>query len=346
MRCVVIHAPKDLRVEQHPDPAALQPTELLVRIGAGGICGSDLHYYQHGGFGTVRVKEPMILGHEVSGTVAAIGGAVTRVKVGDVVAINPSRPCGKCQYCAAGMFNHCLDMRFYGSAMRFPHVQGAFRDVLVCEETQAVPVPAGVSLGEAAFAEPLAVCLHAVRQSGGVKDKRVLVTGCGPIGCLTVLAARFGGAREIVATDVVDGPLAMAKRVGADQTINVAASPEAMQPFSANKGSFDVALEASGNAQALASAFDVVKPKSVIVQVGLGGTQFPIAINTLVAKEISLRGTFRFHEEFAEAVAAIGSRRLDVTPLLTQTLPVDDAVRAFELASDRSQAMKVQLAFN
>jgi L-idonate 5-dehydrogenase len=346
MRCVVIHAPKDLRVEQHPDPAALQPTELLVRIGAGGICGSDLHYYQHGGFGTVRVKEPMILGHEVSGTVAAIGGAVTRVKVGDVVAINPSRPCGKCRYCAAGMFNHCLDMRFYGSAMRFPHVQGAFRDVLVCEETQAVPVPAGVSLGEAAFAEPLAVCLHAVRQSGGVKDKRVLVTGCGPIGCLTVLAVRFGGAREIVATDVVDGPLAMAKRVGADQTINVAASPEAMQPFSANKGSFDVALEASGNAQALASAFDVVKPKSVIVQVGLGGTQFPIAINTLVAKEISLRGTFRFHEEFAEAVAAIGSRRLDVTPLLTQTLPVDDAVRAFELASDRSQAMKVQLAFN
>jgi L-idonate 5-dehydrogenase len=346
MRCVVIHAPKDLRVEQHPDPAALQPTELLVRIGAGGICGSDLHYYQHGGFGTVRVKEPMILGHEVSGTVAAIGSAVKSVKVGDIVAVNPSRPCGKCQYCAAGMFNHCLDMRFYGSAMRFPHVQGAFRDALVCEETQAVPVPAGVSLGEAAFAEPLAVCLHAVRQSGGVKDKRVLVTGCGPIGCLTILAARYGGAREIVATDVVDGPLAMAKRVGADQTINVAASPETMQPFAADKGSFDVALEASGNAQALASAFDVVKPKSVIVQVGLGGTQFPIAINTLVAKEISLRGTFRFHEAFAEAVAAIGSRRLNVTPLLTQTLPVDDAVRAFELASDRSQAMKVQLAFN
>jgi L-idonate 5-dehydrogenase len=346
MRCVVIHAPKDLRVEQHPDPTALQPTELLVRIGAGGICGSDLHYYQHGGFGTVRVKEPMILGHEVSGTVAAIGSAVKSVKVGDVVAVNPSRPCGKCQYCSADMFNHCLDMRFYGSAMRFPHVQGAFRDALVCEETQAVPVPAGVSLGEAAFAEPLAVCLHAVRQSGGVKDKRVLVTGCGPIGCLTILAARYGGAREIVATDVVDGPLAMAKRVGADQTINVAASPEAMQPFAANKGSFDVALEASGNAQALASAFDVVKPKSVIVQVGLGGTQFPIAINTLVAKEISLRGTFRFHEEFAEAVAAIGSHRLNVTPLLTQTLPVDDAVRAFELASDRSQAMKVQLAFN
>jgi L-idonate 5-dehydrogenase len=346
MRCVVIHAPKDLRVEQHPDPAALQPTELLVRIGAGGICGSDLHYYQHGGFGTVRVKEPMILGHEVSGTVAAIGSAVKSVKIGDIVAVNPSRPCGKCQYCAAGMFNHCLDMRFYGSAMRFPHVQGAFRDALVCGEMQAVPVPAGVSLGEAAFAEPLAVCLHAVRQSGGVKNKRVLVTGCGPIGCLTILAARYGGAREIVATDVVDGPLAMAKRVGADQTINVAANPEAMQPFAANKGSFDVALEASGNAQALASAFDVVKPKSVIVQVGLGGTQFPIAINTLVAKEISLRGTFRFHEEFAEAVAAIGSRRLNVTPLLTQTLPVDDAVRAFELASDRSQAMKVQLAFN
>ncbi len=346
MRCVVIHAPKDLRVEQHPDPAPLEPTQLLVRIGAGGICGSDLHYYQHGGFGVVRVKEPMILGHEVSGTVTAIGDAVTSVKAGDRVAVNPSRPCGMCQYCAAGAFNHCLDMRFYGSAMRFPHVQGAFRDMLVCEEAQAVPVPAGVSLGEAAFAEPLAVCLHAVRQSGGARDKRVLVTGCGPIGCLVILAARYGGAREIVATDVVDGPLAMAKRIGVDRAINVAAAPEKMQAFAADKGSFDAAFEASGNAQALAAAFDAVKPRSTIVQVGLGGTQFPIAINTLVGKEIALRGTFRFHEEFAQAVEAIASRRLDVTPLLTQTLSVDDAVRAFELASDRSQAMKVQLAFN
>lgn len=346
MRCVVIHAAKDLRVEQHAEPEPLKATELLVRIGAGGICGSDLHYYQHGGFGTVRVKEPMILGHEVSGTVAAVGSAVTRVKVGDRVAVNPSRPCGKCRYCAAGHFNHCLDMRFYGSAMRFPHVQGAFRDALVCEQAQAVPVPAGVSLGEAAFAEPLAVCLHAVRQSGGVKDKRVLVTGCGPIGCLVILAARYAGAGEIVATDVVDGPLAMAKRIGADQAVNVATAPEKMQAFAADKGSFDTAFEASGNAAALAGAFEVVKPKSTIVQVGLGGTQFPVVINMLVAKEIALRGTFRFHEEFAEAVAAIASRRLDVTPLLTQTLPVDDAVRAFELASDRSQAMKVHLAFN
>src|SRR6476659_4065034 len=117
-------------------------------------------------------------------------------------------------------------MRFYGSAMRHPHVQGAFRDVLMCNEAQAVSIASHISLGQAAFAEPLAVCLHAVRQSGGVKDKRVLVTGCGPIGCLLILAARSAGAREIVATDVVDETLAIARAIGADQTINAVAVPE------------------------------------------------------------------------------------------------------------------------
>ena len=193
MRRLVIHAPLDLRVEEYAEATALGPQDVLVRIGAGGICGSDLHYYRHGGFGTVRLKEPMVLGHEVAGTVTAVGETVKRVRPGDRVAVNPSLACGACEYCAAGLVNHCLDMRFYGSAMRFPHVQGAFRDVLMCAEAQAVPIASHVSLGQAAFAEPLAVCLHAVRQSGGVKGKRVLVTGCGPIGCLLILAARYRG---------------------------------------------------------------------------------------------------------------------------------------------------------
>lgn len=344
-RRLVIHAPLDLRIEDDIELPPLRDTDVLVRIGAGGICGSDLHYYRHGGFGTVRIKEPMVLGHEVSGTVAAIGNAITRVRVGDRVAVNPSQACGTCEYCAAGMANHCLDMRFYGSAMRFPHVQGAFRDMLMCTQMQAVPVADGVSLGAAAFAEPLAVCLHAVRMSGGVKGKRVFVTGCGPIGCLVILAARYGGAREIVACDVVDQPLAIAKAIGADQAINTATAPEALAAFGANKGTFDAGFEASGNAEALAGAINAVKPRATIVQVGLSGGPFQFPVNMLVSKEIALRGTFRFHEEFDEAVEAIGSGRIDVKPLLTETLALPDAVRAFELASDRSRAMKVQLAF-
>jgi len=203
MRAAVLYAPKDLRIE--PVAAApLGPGEVEVRIEAGGICGSDLHYYFDGGFGTVRLREPMILGHEIAGTVARVGTDVASIAPGQRVAVNPSRPCGACRYCAEGKQQHCLDMRFYGSAMRFPHVQGGFREVLVCDATQAVPVPATMSAAQAAFAEPFAVCLHAVNRAGPLLGKRVLVTGAGPIGALTVIAARRAGALEIVATDVAD----------------------------------------------------------------------------------------------------------------------------------------------
>src|SRR6187399_440856 len=269
MRAAVLYAPKDLRIE--PVAAApLGPGEVEVRIEAGGICGSDLHYYFDGGFGTVRLKEPMILGHEIAGTLARVGDEVDGLKAGQRVAVNPSRPCGACRYCAEGKQQHCLDMRFYGSAMRFPHVQGGFREVLACDTAQAVPVPAAMTAAQAAFAEPFAVCLHAVNRAGPLLGKRVLVTGAGPIGALTVIAARRAGALEIVATDVADAPLAAAKRVGADATDNVA-ERDALAGYAADKGYFDVMFEASGNAQALAGGLAVVRPMGVVVQIGIAG---------------------------------------------------------------------------
>ena len=343
MRAAVLYAAKDLRIE-HVAEAPLGPGEVEVRIEAGGICGSDLHYYFDGGFGTVRLREPMILGHEIAGTVTRVGADVARVKPGQRVAVNPSRPCGHCRYCQEGKQQHCLYMRFYGSAMPFPHIQGGFRDVLVCDEAQAVAVPATMSAAQAAFAEPFAVCLHAVNRAGPLFGKRVLVTGAGPIGALTVIAARRAGALEIVATDVADAPLAAAKRVGADVTINVS-EKDALARYEADKGTFDVMFEASGNAQALAGGFAAVRPGGVIVQIGIAGGEMSLPMNVVVAKEIELRGTFRFHAEFALAVALIGSGLVDVMPLLTATLPLTDAATAFALAADRSKAMKVQLAF-
>ena len=343
MRAAVLYAAKDLRIE-HVAEAPLGPGEVEVRIEAGGICGSDLHYYFDGGFGTVRLREPMILGHEIAGTVTRVGADVARVKPGQRVAVNPSRPCGHCRYCQEGKQQHCLYMRFYGSAMPFPHIQGGFRDVLVCDEAQAVAVPATMSAAQAAFAEPFAVCLHAVNRAGVLFGKRVLVTGAGPIGALTVIAARRAGALEIVATDVAEAPLAAAKRVGADATINVS-EKDALARYEADKGHFDVMFEASGNARALAGGFAVVRPGGVVVQIGIAGGEMSLPMNVVVAKEIELRGTFRFHAEFALAVALIGSGVADVMPLLTATLPLTDAATAFALAADRSKAMKVQLAF-
>ena len=343
MRSVVIHAPQDLRIEEMSMPAP-GPGEVAVRISNGGICGSDLHYYQHGGFGVVRLKEPMILGHEVAGVVTAIGDGVTRVKTGDRIAINPSRPCGHCRYCVEGTPNQCLDMRYYGSAMRFPHVQGAFRDAIVIHEWQAFPFSPDISLEEAAFAEPFSVALHAIQQAGPLLGHKVLVTGCGPIGCLALVAVRQSGASEIVASDIRPHALATAKRLGADRVINLKEEPDALKGYAQNKGYFDAVIECSGNAMALVGALDVVRATGRIITVGLGG-EATIPLNTVVAKEITLRGAFRATSEFGWAADLINSRRVNLLPLLTETYPVDKAVEAFEFAGDRTQAMKVQLSF-
>jgi L-idonate 5-dehydrogenase len=342
-RCLVIHAPDDLRLDAQ-EVGELQPGEVLVRVGYGGICGSDLHYFHHGGFGTVRIREPMVLGHEVAGTVAAVAADVTRVRIGDRVAINPSRPCARCRYCLEGLPNQCLDMRFYGSAMRLPHVQGVFRELLRCDAAQCEPVADGVPLERAALAEPFSVGLHAVSRAGPLLGKRVLVSGCGPIGALAAVAARVHGAAEVVVTDVVDEPLAVARALGAQRTINVARETGWVPAFAADKGTFDVLLECSGNERALRDGLEVLRPRGVVVQLGLGG-DVALPQNLVVAKELEIRGSFRFHAEFALALRLINEGRVDLGPLITHRLPVEQARDAFELASDRRRAMKVLIDF-
>ena len=342
--CLVIHAPDDLRLDEQ-DVGEMGPGQVLVKVGMGGICGSDLHYFHNGGFGTVRIQAPMVLGHEVAGTVAAVAGDVTSLKIGDRVAVNPSRPCGGCKFCLEGLPNQCLEMRFYGSAMRNPHVQGAFRNLLLCDAVQCEKVADGVPLSLAALAEPFSVGLHAVSRAGSLLGKRVLVSGCGPIGALAIAAARVHGAAEVVATDIVDAPLAVARALGANETINVAADRGWVARFAANKGTFDVMLECSGNERALRDGLEVMRPRGVVVQLGLGG-DVSIPQNMVVAKELSICGSFRFHSEFALAVRLINEGRVDLSPVVTHRFPMSQARQAFEMASDRQQAMKVLIDFS
>ena len=343
MRALVCHAPLDLRLDAL-DTEVLGPRQLRVRVAFGGICGSDLHYFQHGGFGTVRIREPMVLGHEVSGIVDAVGGEVTGIRTGQRIAISPSRPCGVCRFCQQGLHNHCMDMRFYGSAMRFPHIQGAFRETLVIDATQAHLVADDLPLSEAALAEPLSVGLHAISRAGSVFGKQVLVTGCGPIGALLIAGLRRAGAARIVAADIAELPLACAMKMGADQVVNLSENPDGLKPYAVEKGQFDVMFEASGNERAVRSGLDVLKPRGVLMQLGLGG-DVSIPQNLIVAKEIEMRGSFRFHDEFALAVGLINGRRVDVKPLLSGIYPLDEAVAAFEIAGDRNKSLKVQIAF-
>ncbi len=341
--CLQIVSPDNLRIEELEvnEPGT---GEVVVQVSYGGICGSDLHYFHHGGFGTVRIKRPMILGHEVAGIVRSVAQDVTRVKVGDRVAVNPSRPCWCCKFCLEGLPNQCTDMRFYGSAMRDPHVEGAFRNLLLCDATQCEPVANDVSLELAALAEPFAVGLHGVSRAGPLLGKRVLVSGCGPIGCLTIAAARVHGAAEITAVDVADEPLAIARAMGAQVTINVAKERDWVARYSADKGSFDVMLECSGNEQALRAGLEVMRPRGLAVQLGLGG-DVSIPQNMVVSKELSICGSFRFHAEFALAVRLINEGRVDLRPMVTRSFPLMQAREAFELAGDRKQAMKVLLDF-
>jgi len=338
MLACTIHAKEDLRIETMEIPV-VGPGEVLVHLGAGGICGSDLHYYFEGRNGSFVIREPLIPGHEASGIVALVGEGVTRVKEGDKVAVSPSHACGRCDYCREGREQLCTNMKFLGSASRFPHVQGMFQEYFVMGERQCYPVAGEVTLGELALAEPLAVALHAVHRSGDLLGKSVLITGAGTIGCVTVIAARLAGAASITVSDILDRPLAQAREVGADRTIradregDVLATPQ-----------FDVAFEVSGSFAALKTCVAAAKKGARIVQVGtLPHEPLPFVVNELMAKELDLCGAFRWGIEFDWAVAYLSSRRVDVRPLISGQFPLRDAVKAFELAKDKTQSTKVQV---
>jgi L-idonate 5-dehydrogenase len=333
-----IHAKDDLRIEDSELPQ-VGPGQVLIRLGAGGICGSDLHYYYEGRNGSFVIREPLIPGHEASGVVAKVGPGITRVKVGQNIAVSPSHACGQCDYCREGREHLCRNMRFVGSASLYPHVQGMFCEYFVMGERQCYPVAADVSLGEIAFAEPLAVALHAVNRGPELLGKTVLITGAGTIGCLTVIAARLAGARQIAVSDILDRPLATACQVGADRKIRADREPDAL-----SAPQYDVAYEVSGSFAALKACVAAVKRGGTIVQVGtLPHEPLPFVVNEIMAKELDLKGAFRWGIEFDWAVDYLSSHRVDVKPLLSGQFPLQDAVKAFELAKDKTKSTKVQV---
>jgi len=340
-----IHGAQDLRLdEQAPEPLAA--TQVRVGIKAVGICGSDLHYYRHGRVGDFVIREPLTPGHEASGQVLEVGAAVTTVKPGDRVALDPARTCGVCRYCRQGDSNHCEAVHFFGSASRYPHMQGAMREQVVVQEKQCLPVPDSLSFELAAFGEPLAVALHAVRSAGSLLGKSVMVVGAGPIGALTLMAARLAGASQVTVVDIVDETLAACSRVGATRTLNAATDPGAIDALAAGKGSIDVCFEASGNYAGLANCIRATRPRGVIVTVGtLNGSSEQCPFNQIMVKSLSMIGSFRFVDEYAWAVDYLSRGVLDVSPLLTAAVPVRNVHDAFALAADRHQAMKVMVTF-
>jgi L-idonate 5-dehydrogenase len=343
MLMAMLYGASDLRLEEGEEPA-LGAGQVKLRFGAGGICGSDLSYYNKGRVGDFKVLQPLCLGHEVAGEVIALGAGVTGLEVGDRVAVNPNQPCRLCRTCKAGKGNLCLAMNFFGSAAVYPHIQGVFRERMVVQAEQCFKVPRDCDFRVAAMAEPLAVSLHAVRRAGSLVGKSVLVTGAGPIGSLIILAAKRAGAARVVVTDVADAALARVAKLGVDEAVNAITGNETVEKWYANKGTFDVAFECSGSAPAMSTAIQAVASGGAVVQVGMIATpDVPLPVNRFVSREVDLLGAFRFDAEYGQAVFELANGLIDVSAVMTHTYSMQSANEAFVMAADRSQAMKVHL---
>ncbi|MBN3726081.1 L-idonate 5-dehydrogenase [Burkholderia sp. Ac-20379] len=345
MLAAVLHEAKKLVIDEIEAPQPL-PGQVQIRVRAGGICGSDLSYYFKGKSGDFAVREPFVLGHEVAGEIAALGEGVTGLRIGQRVAVNPGLNCGECRFCVKGMPNHCLNMRFMGSASTFPHMQGMFRQFITAAARQCVPVPDSLDYAQASMAEPLAVALHALKQAGTLVGATMLLVGCGPIGCIVLAAARRAGAHRIVALDLAPKALQVAASLGADETV-LASDTARIEAWSRERGTFDVVIEASGSPAGLDTALRAARAGGVVIQLGnLPAGQSPVAANLVMAKELRYQGSFRFTDEYAIAADELASGRIDLRPLMTHVFPLADANRAFEVAHDRNQSMKVHLQFD
>src|SRR3954447_7342590 len=261
-----LFGPEDLRMIEHPLDK-LADGMVRIRFGAGGICGSDMHYFRHARTGDFVVKSPLVLGHEISGEVVEIAGSAANLKLGDRVAVNPSRWCGHCVACRQGRQNLCENIYFMGSASKTPHMQGGFASLFDATSAQCIKVPKELSWSAAALAEPLAVCLHAIARAGAIDGRKAIIFGAGPIGLLTMLAARLAGASEVAVVDVAQAPLAFADRLGADNVVDISGGDEPLKALAAERG-YDVAFEVSGTAAGLASAIGTVRRGGTVVQIG------------------------------------------------------------------------------
>ncbi len=344
MLACVVHGAHDLRVDTLPAPEP-GPGLVAIDVAYGGVCGSDLHYVAHGGIGDFPLREPMVLGHEVSGTVAALGEGRTAgvgeggvPAVGAAVTVYPASPCGRCPECRDGRANVCRDTRYLGSSMRYPHTQGGFAQRIVVRPDQVVALPAGVDLRRGALAEPLSVALHAVRRAGDVRGKRVLVTGAGPIGALVVAVLRHEGAAQIVVSDLLDGALAISRAVGATATVRADDPDDPHWP-----DEVDIAIDASGSPHGVAAgAARLVRGGRLVLLGILPPGQTPFPGNLVVTRELEVVGAFRFHHEIHDAVRLLAGG-LDVDAVITGVVPLTQAGRAFEMATDRTTSSKVLL---
>lgn len=341
----ILNKVHDVSYSERPVPELRTPLDVLVAINYTGICGSDVHYYDHGAIGHFVVKDPMVLGHESAGTIVKVGDAVKSLKVGDRVALEPGYPCRHCEACLSGHYNLCPEMRFAAT----PPYDGTLTGFWSAPNDFCYKLPDNVSLQEGALIEPLAVAVHITRQAQIQPGQSVVVMGAGPVGLLCAAVARAYGASKVVSVDIVQAKLDFAREFGSTHTYmskRVSAEENAKSlleevglPYGA-----DAVIDASGAEPSIQTSLHVVRMGGTYVQGGMGKADINFPIMALCLKEVTARGSFRYGSgDYKLAIDLVASGKVEVKKLITQTVPFNKAEEAFKKVKE-GQVIKILIA--
>lgn len=332
MKAVYLESTQKLGIKDIQEPV-LEEGKVLVKVDACGICGSDVHYWQHGKIGDFVVKQPMILGHEAAGTVIALGKGVEQVKVGDIVALEPGTSCMKCDHCRNGLYNLCPDVQFFAT----PPVDGALKEYVVHPADWVHPAPSGLSAELASMAEPFSVGIHATRLAQLQVGQKVLIYGAGIIGICAMIAAFEAGASEVTVVDIQDSRLERAKRLGASAVIN----SKGMEPL---QGYYDVTFECTGAPACSKDAIKATRSGGHVVMIGMGQDDLvQVPLLDAICREISIHGSFRYSNTYPTALRIIARREDVFSQLITHRFQLDEAEQAFQTALREPTACKVMV---
>lgn len=340
MRAFVLHGPEDLRLEERR-AGELGDSDVRIAVTRTGICGSDVHYYQHFQIGQFIPQAPLVLGHEFSGVVVERGRDVTSLAIGARVTAEPSIECQTCRYCRRGRYNLCERLRFIGTAATIPHIDGAFAEHVVVPARKCYVLDEDIDFAVGALIEPLAVGAHAVQRVGSVAGARILVTGGGTIGQTVIAAARAWGGTDITVADPQEFSRDFSRDHGARQVVDPRDDGLAERLF--QEGGFDIVFEASGSPAALSFAYEVAARGGSIVQVGTQPATVSLPANLIMSKEITLYGSFRYAHVYPLVLGWIRNGTIDVGDFVTQVFPFDQFPQAMECAVARDGVIKVQV---
>ena len=330
MRAAILNGRRDIAIEERPVPPA-GPGQVVVRVASVGVCGSDTHYYDHGRIGQYVVEQPLVLGHEASGVVTALGAGVSSPAVGQRVSIEPGVPDLTCDQCLSGRYNLCPQMRFFAT----PPIDGAFAEYVVAHEAFAHPVPDSISDDAAALLEPLSVGIWACRKGRVTAGSRVLITGAGAIGLVSLQAATAFGATEVVVSDVNAARLALAQELGATAVLDAR-----QRSVSTLDRPPDVLLECSGHPPAIGEAIRALDRAGRAVLVGMGGDEIALPLSVVQERELEVTGTFRYANTWPTAIDLVASGRVNLDRLVTGRFRLDQAEDALTAGRRDDKAVK------